>query len=448
MALAALALVSCSKKSPPQPSQQARLDWDLKTSVGAYEEVGNTDARWDESAKAALTEYARSVTKATADEEMREVIRTNCVAAIEAGCGDPLVRYLYARYYLTETNSPIEVADALCAAAVDLEKSSYPTIRKTYADIRAVSQVFSAYGKNWKSVTSLPEIQRSLSRDIVATVQDKTLPPEEAHQVCSEALKLMTGSAAFYSQAYSSLEPIIFNNWPDASASWLLKSDAYYQMAWLARGGGYANNVSADAWKAFGEKLAVAETALNKAWELNPKDARIPAFMIRLAEGQQKSRPEMEKWFQRAMALDPNNYTACSYKLHYLYPQWYGSRDAMVAFGRECVASPTWGGSVPIILVDAHYEYAEYLSAEDRAAYYKQPDVWPDIKAAYEKFFSLNPDDTSVNKNYAWFAYQAEQWDAFNALVREIHPADYGFFGGKEEFDQMVQTAKSHGQPR
>jgi phytoene dehydrogenase-like protein len=116
----------------------------------------------------------------------------------------------------------------------------------------------------------------------------------------------------------------------------------------------------------------------------------------------------------------------------------------MIAFGRECVASTNWGGDVPITLVEAHYQYDSFSFDNEAAkeAYWKQPDVWPDIKSAYERYFELNPDDADTYKNYAWYAYHAGQWDAFNELAPKVPAVDYYFFGGKDAFDNMVRLAK------
>jgi hypothetical protein len=118
----------------------------------------------------------------------------------------------------------------------------------------------------------------------------------------------------------------------------------------------------------------------------------------------------------------------------------------MIAFGKECVSSPVWGGYVPLILVDAHTEYITYSQASDEAklAYWKQSDVWSDVKAAYERFFELNPNATGIYRNYAWYAYHAEHWAVFNELAPKVRPVDYGYFGGTEEFDKMVRFAKEH----
>jgi len=76
---------------------------------------------------------------------------------------------------------------------------------------------------------------------------------------------------------------------------------------------------------------------------------------------------------------------------------------------------------------------------------WKRPEVWTDIKAAFEKFFKLNPTETSWRHNYALYAYRAEQW---NDLSRELTlfggSTNYDYFGGKDEFDKMVSLAQAH----
>jgi len=56
----------------------------------------------------------------------------------------------------------------------------------------------------------------------------------------------------------------------------------------------------------------------------------------------------------------------------------------------------------------------------------------------------LNPDASGYYHNYAWYAYRAEQWDKLNELIPKLGEVNYSFFGGKEEYDKMVQLAKEH----
>jgi hypothetical protein len=116
----------------------------------------------------------------------------------------------------------------------------------------------------------------------------------------------------------------------------------------------------------------------------------------------------------------------------------------MLDFGRECVASEAWGGEVPLILTKAHDELAKTLNPDDRIEYWKDPEVWSDIKSAFEKFFELNPDASGWHHNYARYAYWAEQWDDLNRQLPLLGEINYEFFGGKDEFDKMVRLAKAH----
>ena len=269
---------------------------------------------------------------------------------------------------------------------------------------------------------------------------------EEAYQASETLFQALQRNTHELTNAYNTIETTLFQNKSKAAAAYLIKANFYLIYAWRGRGNGNADQVTEEGWRLFRERLAESEKALNKAWALNPDDAQISVLMMSVAEGQQKPRPEMELWFQRAMKLEPDNYEACRGKLHYLLPEWYGSRDDMVAFGRECVASTNWGGHVPLTLVDAHSDFARTLpDVEARNAYWRLPDVWPDIKAGYEKFSKINPDATQFRYPYALYAFRCGQWQDFNEQIKIIRQNDgdvkYGYFGGKNTFDKMVGIA-------
>jgi len=108
------------------------------------------------------------------------------------------------------------------------------------------------------------------------------------------------------------------------------------------------------------------------------------------------------------------------------------------------VNSKKWGGYVPLILRDVHEALVKYVEKDQRTNYWKRPEVWKDIKAAFEKFFALNPQETRWRHNYALYAYRAEQWADLNRQIPLLGEINYEFFGGKDEFDKMVRLAKEH----
>ena len=422
-----------------------RLQWNQATTVDIYKASRYRGSAWDDVANEALTEF--SYTRSgilDSNEDWAGTIATDSKRAVEAGCPDPMVNYLYIRYAMDQSRSKEEFMDAFAKMAHNMDNSQYPPIRKFYAAARTMQQAFFVYGQDSGKQAITGEMWGMLNGNLQLVVTDKGVPAEEAYEACDLAFSLIWDENDL-TNMYQLVMPPYFANWPDSYTAYLLKGSASVKLAWAARGSGYANTVSAGQWVVFKDDLNTARKSLETAWGMNPKEGHTALEMIGVCEGLSLPRDEMEKWFQRAMDLNPNYYDACHEKLHYLYPQWYGSRDDMVEFGRECVANTNWGGTVPLILSDAHYEYWKFLGhTEERTNYWKQPEVWPDIKASFDRLFALNPNATSYYHNYAWYAYKCEQWDKLNELIPKLGTVNYAYFGGKDEYDKMVELAKEH----
>lgn len=451
-----LFIIGCSKPHPsvrlsPEALQQARLDWNLKTLVTDYQKFGNSRAAWDGPATRALTEFAQMrAGTADSDEPGSEIISTNCSAAIDAGCKDPMVRYLYIKFSMSQTNSPQAFLDAFTDDQDDLQNSDYSPIRKFYVSLRSFQQFTytHGYGKNVDYTVGI-QMMNDARTDLVATLNDKTTPPEEVYDACNEYLYVLPGDIQQFHNYYDPIEGPLLANWPDEPTSWLLKGKAFDLMAWIYRGQGAADLVSKDGWKGFKDSLAVEEKALNRAWKLNPTDARIADQMIGVALGLEKARDQMELWFKRAMDNDPNDYTACKSKLNYLDAHWYGSVQDMLDFGRECVQNTNWGGTVPLILVDAHYRiYNMFIDPSERSNYWQRPDVWADVSSAYERYLHDHPDDLQQIAYYANYADDAQQWNKLNQLIPKVSPNYYSLFGGADEFQRLAQVAKERADQR
>jgi Domain of unknown function (DUF4034) len=448
LSLALLGGTACHKGGgslSPEKAKKQRLAWNLKTTVEAYNRAGFANSHWDGPARQALTEFARGrADEVGSNEPWSEIISTNAAAAVEAGCNDPMVNYLFIKFSMSQTNSREAFLNAFCKMARDMNGSSYSAMRKAYASARALDQSFYTYGTNAFNHPETSEMMWMLFASVQAAMNDRTTPEAEVNEISELALHLASGNEQNYDQFYHIMEKPMFQNWPDAYTPWFEKGKYYIHLAWKARGGGYANEVTAEGWTGFSNNLAIAQDALEHAWKLNPKKPEIAEQMMSVMLGQGGGRDRMETWFNRAMDLNTNDYDACYQKLFYLEPKWYGSDEDELAFGRECLESTKWGGRVPLILVDAHAFINSRNQEDAQTNYWKQPEVWADVKAAYERFFELNPDDDSYYQNYAWHAYHAEQWDKLNELLPKLGPANYDFFGGEEEFNKMVLLARAH----
>ncbi len=435
-----------SPSAKPPRDAEKRFEWNKNTSLGDYERAGERNAKWDEPAKKALEMFARLRSFGiSAVPDSVKTVGGLCEDAIKAGCDDPLVRYVHMRYTAgAPTRATKETALAYGAIAARIQKTQYSAIRKFYVNLRAAEAFKAAAGKNSPTPPEVHSYRMAATAYLKEALQDKTMPVSEAYDGCRDLLEATRLNKPSHEHIFNELEPRLLANWPQQASIHLLRGDYYIRYAWNARGDGWADTVTEEGWKLFGERLAKAEDALERAWKLDPADARIPVKMINLELGQGEGRDRMELWFQRAMELDPNNYSACWQKAYYLEPKWYGSSEDLLKFGRECVASSKWGGRVPLILVDAHMKLLTYVPAGKRKEYWKQPEVWKDLKAGFDKYFQLCPDANGTRQRCALYAYRCEQWEELNKQLSLLKSVDYDYFGGSEKFEEMKRLAKEH----
>jgi hypothetical protein len=440
--LVALLLVSCSK---PPATPQERQKWNLATLNGSYEAVGHKNPKWDKDAQEALRDFARMQTASDDEAELLSALTGDAAeSAVSAGCDDPMLQYLYARFApQAKAKAWRERQGLYRTVAMKLQSSTYPPIRKFYANVGTAEILWQQRETNlWAEVR---QFRGAAVADLDQALQEQALPEAEAFQAAEALFQILSHNTKELTNAYNQIEATLSGQKGKSVTAEFIKAEFYLQYAWCARGHGTADQVTPEGKRLFQERLAVAETALNRAWSLDPQDPQIPTLMISIVLGQQAGRAEMEKWFGRAMKVDPNHYPACRAKLHFLLPQWYGSRADLLAFGRECVGNTNWGGHVPLTLVDAHSEFARTLNSEGRAAYWALPDVWPDIKAGYERYAQVHQDDTRFRYPYAWYAFRCGQMEEFKAQVNLIRQSDgelkYSYFGGKAAFDKAMALA-------
>jgi hypothetical protein len=442
----------------PIGSLQQRLNWNLNNSVGSYDKVGHKNEKWDEAARLALRAFATncclSLIPSFQDlSHYDDIVRTNAERAIAAGCDDPMIEYLAAKYIYADSDR----AKAMLKMANDLHASQYPDLRKAYAWLRA-AQALAPFNKPIQIAPQkfkyqrTPELTSCMNNCICcfhSALQSKWLPPSEIQDFCFEIFDdhYDIWNREVREGFWQRIEESAFKDRSSNAVPWLLKGAGYINSAWVSRTGAFASNVKDEQWQAFHEKLKAAQESLVRAWELDSKNPHTALQMMKVELGQGEGRERMELWFNRVMTIDPNNYDACILMRYYLEPKWYGSEEDMLAFGRKCVNSTQWGGSVPFIMIAIHETIAGYLDASEQADYWKKPSAWADIDAAYKKFFKVNPTKTTVPfylSDYAKLAYRCERWDELNELIPKLGESSYEYLGGKEAYEKMVRLAKEH----
>jgi len=434
-----------------EPAQRARIvsepisdrrDWIGKVLKQGYAATGHTNVSWDSAAHQALMAYA-DYTRVATDSDHYRALTNATVRALAQGCDDPMINYMVLRYGLSRSNHTQETyALAGLATFRSMISSQYHPILKFMVGLRAVEAAKQAEHNGDRSpvIAFVTAYAEDLARDTNAPATD----------VFDSAFLWIEHSSDHGWVVYvtSELEGIIKVTWGKDERFYRLHGLAEFERAWYARGNEFADKVTPQGWKDFEMHLKGAALALETAWQMNPTNAWTAYTMMRVELGQGQGRERMEKWFNRAMNLDPNYYEAADLMSYYLEPRWYGSEQTAIAFGRSCVSSTNWGGRVPLVLADLHRSLASYYKQTSGPDHWAQPGVWEDVRSSYEKFFQLNPGEYGYRHNYARDAYLCRHYQDFLVQAKLFPWTNYAFFGGEQKFRQMLEQAASGGSRR
>ncbi len=405
----------------------------MQTVMGWYRAGHHTDPKWDELAKTAMTDYLSRSDGTKTFPEIQKELET----AISAGCEDPLVRFYYARIMSMNDADAKAIFDQFQKAIDGLESSTNsPAIMRSLCHVKCIiARMNSAADKTDRQVViANREDMRVATDEYVQNLAGCGLSAKEATSFgegLMEAAELMGGTQI---DMFNTISPALESAYPKATEPLVLKAKMYVNWAWQARGSGWANTVTPQGWTDMADRLTIANQAIAKSYANDPNDAEGPTQMLSVELGQGKGRPIMEMWYTRAMTANPDGYEACSKKLYYLEPKWYGTPQEMIDFGRQCVKDGNWWGHIPFVLVDAHQEVAEMVP--NSSMYYQQAAVWMDVQSVYQPFLERYPEADWAKTAYVKWACRCNQWKTAVMLFDELGDrANVNEFNGKATYD-------------
>ncbi|HEX7378756.1 MAG TPA: hypothetical protein VF278_16665, partial [Pirellulales bacterium] len=161
----------------------------------------------------------------------------------------------------------------------------------------------------------------------------------------------------------------------------MLLARAHIDLAWQKRGGDWASEVTEEGWKGFEKHLTKARALLLQAWKEHPELPEAAELLMTVTTGGGGAAGEDARfWFDRAVAVDFDFLPAYEALLWDLRPRWHGSHEAMLAFGRECLATRRFDTQVPSQLHRALCDIiSESSDARDACA----------VEGLYEDYLTL-----------------------------------------------------------
>jgi len=404
--------------------QPSLVAWGEETMVRPYQEHGHHDPAWDDAALKLIRGTALHLAGSPAGpgtEHLREM-----GAEIQrTACDDPWVLFLVRRLG-DEDPDYNETMEKAAAAVAGAGYPPFPIWLSQTEAYRAARRAEPA-AAGALAASCVEALSRALSAkplaagDYHAWVQVLRAQP---------ATSLLEQNGVEVCRAVDAIPGI---------QEWFrlyLRGRSEIDLAWAARGSGYANTVNADQWQRFGEHLTAAREALERGVKMQPKEAAVASALITVELGS-TGIEEMRRRFDTAVQARFDYMPAYEAFRSGLRPRWFGSEEAVLAFGRNCLATQRFDTEVPWQMMRAVQDVA--ADQDDADAYYAKNAPWKDLETVLDGYVA-HGDPARRNYYLSFKAFLAAKRGMDPLVVQLLRQMNYQVDPEvKAEFNLSVQ---------
>jgi hypothetical protein len=155
---------------------------------------------------------------------------------------------------------------------------------------------------------------------------------------------------------------------PSDSTAAALLALTLIDSAWQARGRAHAEDVSADRFAVFRDRLRQAELVLIDAAARTPQDPAVWSARLMTARGLHLGLAEIDRRYARLTAAAPDDLAGQEQYLQSLCPKWYGTWELAHGWAWRTLQAAPPGALQGALVARAHLEHWLELSGSDRAA--------------------------------------------------------------------------------
>ncbi len=423
--LLTLPALTCRPESLPEidslpffsPSKLGELPYFQATTIDAYRKIGSRNPKWDAHAERALLIYARYLCEdqVVAGTTNFSIMTNEFNQAVAAGCDDPLVNYAVARlvwrFRRTDPLDPSQINQREVYHRIldGLKAHPYPAMRQAYMYLRAAQSIYQSVPRSDMDVAVSIRMLQTAAAKLAEAIKDKA-DRDDIYAAAGELFDTSHMATRDRKELFDFLEAQFAQNGvTNTEVTEVVRANYLVLWAWDARGGGWADSITPEGGRLFGQRLAAARAAIRRAWAQDSTDGFACSIMINALAGVGEP---WEDWFARGKNAEPGCAGLFATAIHFLQPEWGGSQEALLEFGRERVKEGNWVERVPLALIDVYDAFPVGTPAV--------PGGWDEVSAVFEQYLKQFPGDNRVRSSYCRHAVVAQQWELAAKLLDQM----------------------------
>lgn len=280
------------------------------------------------------------------DSELRDVSFTSaevaavCEAIEKAGVEDPLLLWVHCMA-LHDSTRDFPASEELWKRATKLK-----TFKQMPAALRLI--MLEKYGRlvdNARQSFRRKPAMGDILAAALESLQEKSWRPDE-DDILYEHLWPVVRDEALKSnepKVKSLSEHPSLTEW----AKLMLQARFWERKAWVARGHGFASEVTEAGWKGFQEHRAAGVELFRRAWVLRPDAPEASAYLLGITMTCTDTGEPASVWLKRTLDARFDNLPGFRFVMNGMLPRWGGSHEQMIEFGLACAITKRFDTQVP-----------------------------------------------------------------------------------------------------
>ena len=228
---------------------------------------------------------------------------------------------------------------------------------------------------------------------------------------------------------------------PQSVTARVALATSLHRWAWVARGNGFANTVTAEGWRLFGERIQRSQQVLESAAKLDAKCPQWYSEMMTVGLAQSWDAGRMKDIFDRGIQLEPGYYYLYLEYANYLLPKWDGKPGDASAFAKS--SADDVGGDAGDEL---YFQIATILIKRGDGDFPVHEMDWERIQRGYQALTAQYGASRQSKNQIAFMAYKFKD-AAFARQQFELIGNNWSQFVWRDRqfFDRARDWAQGHG---